>query len=568
MVIQFLTFNNNYPKTASIFDQTNGLKDSFEIVNKIKENLESINEGRQSNLLFGFELNGFTSGNITTFISDEKVLTSTALKGIIGFREVKKKYKNISETANSIYFSVKKQNDFKKQIKNEINFIEKHFPLEDFKSMVKGFNNEKTLVYINKEIERIIKPKSTIKTIEGKLEKINQIILNLEEIINAFNLTINDNLMDDIKKYNDLYSESKIDITNVSILKKWYEEKAEINKKILILEYEKHTEGSNITTKVKIFKKSLLTTVLFIKKINNQKTKIVKLYNIFINNFKDEIDDNFEFFNKTQWVKKLDKAKKSKEKYDNLKIINGEYIQNNRKLFFKLSSLKELLEEKIKEDTNLPKHMRPRVIKNLYYFRSSFKGSDYTIDLGKDNTTINSRFIGENFQEYSLETGITKQINGYHFFGLNLRYNYTSNLDNLSSKKYSLEEIDSTLTQGEFTTTQEVNALVGEFEKFNRYDINFDYIYLLDLKAKSNAEGESNFLLSINPYFRHHIIEDKKNNTTIGLGFHSFSVSKNRLLGGIFIEANDVFKVASEVSLGRRINYGLVVKYSLKDIKL
>jgi hypothetical protein len=208
--------------------------------------------------------------------------------------------------------------------------------------------------------------------------------------------------------------------------------------------------------------------------------------------------------------------------------------------------------------------------------RGTFTGSDFKYDLKNDETTIESRFVDKTFNGYSVEMGFTKNYRNYNFLGLSSSLNYANNLNALTSTTFKLEKEDTTISDGTFTRSEEIKALSGIYDTFLRYDINFDYLRLIPLKENLNSTPEdkqSHLYLSINPYLRHRIYENAntlKNNTIVGIGLHAYNSKDNKLMGGLFIQTNDLFGVHTDEgsTLGKRISFGVVAKFSFKGLKV
>ena len=79
--------------------------------------------------------------------------------------------------------------------------------------------------------------------------------------------------------------------------------------------------------------------------------------------------------------------------------------------------------------------------------------------------------------------------------------------------------------------------------------------------------------VSLNPYIRHRIYEKSdtlKNNTVLGIGLHTYSSKDNKIMGGLFIQTNDLFGVHTDEqsTLGKRISFGIIAKYAITGLKL
>lgn len=212
----------------------------------------------------------------------------------------------------------------------------------------------------------------------------------------------------------------------------------------------------------------------------------------------------------------------------------------------------------------------------LLYFKGAFTGNEFRYDLANNAQTIDGRFADKTFNGSHFELGFTYTTRQYNFLGFSAAVNYSNNMDALTPVKYKLDKTDPVITDGKFSTSEEIKALSGLYDTFLRYDLNFDFIRLLRLSDKpGDKEDKSIYYLSINPYIRHRIYENSdtlKNNTILGLGVHAYNSKDNRIMGGLFVQANDTFgvnvKVDESSSVGKRITFGVIVKFSLKGLKV
>jgi hypothetical protein len=211
---------------------------------------------------------------------------------------------------------------------------------------------------------------------------------------------------------------------------------------------------------------------------------------------------------------------------------------------------------------------------NLLYIKGTFTGAVYTYDLNNSATTIKERFVDKNFNGYTATLGYTRNFRSYNFVGCSLALNYTNNLSGLTSTTYKFETTVPQITGGEFSSSQEIIALSGVYDTFLRYDVNFDYIRLVPLKEDPGVDDkQSQIYLSINPYLRHRIYEhanDLTNNTIVGLGLHAYNSKDNKIMGGVFIQTNDLFgnHAGEDSTLGKRITFGVIAKFAFTGLKI
>ncbi|AUC14928.1 hypothetical protein BTO06_07155 [Tenacibaculum sp. SZ-18] len=248
----------------------------------------------------------------------------------------------------------------------------------------------------------------------------------------------------------------------------------------------------------------------------------------------------------------------SNDSYDKIKKYNIKEHQNNIKKNRVISDSINVLEKTYRFS-----------FKKLF-IRSGISGTNFRYDLGQDSTTVDSRFEKRNFEGWNLEVGYNIQYMQDHFFGWSYEIRKTNNLSDLKEREYTLTKVDPTVTDGTFSNSTNVKAFSGTFDSFNRHSLNFDYIWVTPIKKD---DKNSNTFLSLNPYFRHRIYDNSlkfRNNTVLGIALNVFNSEKQKIMGGISIQTNDLFGVHAkdESVLGDRISIGLVAKFSFSGIKL
>ena len=97
---------------------------------------------------------------------------------------------------------------------------------------------------------------------------------------------------------------------------------------------------------------------------------------------------------------------------------------------------------------------------------------------------------------------------------------------------------------------------------FIGFSLNVDY-------AKLVALNSSGTYLSFNTYLRQRAYsksESLKSNVVLGLGLNAINSSKGQLLGGLFLQTNDLFgnNSGQNSTLGKRISFGIVAKIAFK----
>lgn len=205
----------------------------------------------------------------------------------------------------------------------------------------------------------------------------------------------------------------------------------------------------------------------------------------------------------------------------------------------------------------------------LVYTRWSSNGLKFKEDKGQEFSSVNDRFPKATFNGWKGEIGINYH-SGDNFFGVNLSGNYTSNVGQLTEKEFTLTTEDDTIETGLLKTSTNIKAYeLDKFDEFHRYDFSFDYAYLIDIK------GSEKLYLSLNPYLRHsvfHNSKDFKNSTNLGVGLFAFNASESKVLGGAFIQGNDVFgvndKPDTDLTTFDRFSFGLVVRVAFSGIDI
>lgn len=197
------------------------------------------------------------------------------------------------------------------------------------------------------------------------------------------------------------------------------------------------------------------------------------------------------------------------------------------------------------------------------YFRGGFSLSSLKYDTENGDEDIEKRFIDKDFYGGNFDVGFNYSINNTDFFGLSYKGEYTNNIGSLESVEYKFSKIDTTITNGTLTTTQTINSLSGKYETFLRHSINFDYVRVISLGDYDKEKGD--YYLTLNAYVRQYIYsgtENYKPNTVIGLGINAFSSSRQAIMGGLFIQKNDLFNNNKDIDAFEKISIGIIAKYA------
>lgn len=307
--------------------------------------------------------------------------------------------------------------------------------------------------------------------------------------------------------------------------------------------------------------KKFISELLFTEKIDEPLYEVVKTYLLITtekklnekNKYLDSIKDGIE-------------NKKIKDRIIDPKSI--EAIQAKYSKEFK----EDLKESKV--STKKLNDISSTMIK--YYFqkvfiRSGVSGSEFKYDLGEDFTTVESRFEKRKFEGWNAELGYNLQYLDDHFFGLSYQIRRSNNLSDLNELEFTLTTKDTTITDGQFTSSTTVKAFSGKYDTFNRHSLNFDYVWVTPIK--DDDQKSTNIFLALNPYLRHRIYsgsKELKNNTVIGIALNAFNSQKQKVMAGISVQANDVFGVHAndDSTLGKRFSVGLLAKYTFSGIKV
>lgn len=208
-----------------------------------------------------------------------------------------------------------------------------------------------------------------------------------------------------------------------------------------------------------------------------------------------------------------------------------------------------------------------------FFLRGGIEGSGFRVNANVPNSSdIDERFPKQSFTGWNAELGYNWQLNKqqskhYDYIGFSYRLRYMTNMDDLDSHEFTIAQEDTTFIGGKLTTTTKVTALESTIDKFYRHSISFDYVRAIETNTQGSGQP-SNLYLVINPYIRHHIYDNRSNlnhNTVLGFGLHAYSVKKQRIMGGLFVQTNDLL---SADPLGQRISVGLIARFNFSGFDL
>jgi len=270
----------------------------------------------------------------------------------------------------------------------------------------------------------------------------------------------------------------------------------------------------------------------------------------------------------TNLNKENDKIEDNKEKEDGLKEItrlinqaDPAYTEISNSLAIMLNISKNI-DQKLSEYNDFDETLDFYRRRNLFFIRGGFNGSSFKYDSNPDAITINDRFEDVTFNGWNAEAGYNYNRR-LTYFGMSLSSSYTNNLSGLDDTTFTLKTSGDLITDGDFSTSKTITAMSGMFEKFIRTSINVDFSRVIRVNKKDSL------YLSANTYLRKRFYSNTtnlKNNTVLGVGLNAINSKSGSLLGGIFVQTNDLSGVNADIgsSLGERITFGIVAKASFK----
>ncbi len=485
-------------------------KIELELKNRFKTYNKTLNKNSKY-LSWGLDFTGESSNGVAPIFSSDKIASSASVSGLIGYRWTRNKYddKYLTEYAEAGY-GINKA--FK--IKSKVEELLKN-------KIINSANKASLLEFLN------------INNVPDK-------VLNVEYVIKQI---------------------PKIKLLTPNSLD------SEINHLASLL-----TTVNKISTELK--KKTADESSIFLA-IKNLKVLInTKKFEKLNGTFKFDKENIFE----TQWegiklkLKNTYLFKKELKKNKTVSYDGAKGIIELTNLFNKyLIGLKELEKTKLNSTSELlDKILYSK--KYLIYLRGGFTGSEFKYDLENNGTTTETRFEDRSFNGFNVELGTTIQARDFNFFGFSLGYSYRHNLDQLKNQTSALQVKDPNILNGNLVNVTEVKAMKGMYDRFNRLDLNFDYVRLFKLKENQNSEDLSYLYLSLNPYLRHRVYENAEilnNNTILGLGIYAYNSKDNKLMGGLYVQTPDFFGVHKNDKgiFDEGVNFGLIVKYNFQGLK-
>ena len=503
------------------------------LIKSWKANTDSFAKTKAHNhTIIGIDLKGSASDGISTLFSGSRVSSSASIGGLFGLRRIRRKYRE--ETSSELaraYLKTVESSELHKNIDKELNKLLKEGAInKGQKGRFTNFREEKSAIGIINAIEAYRERLTPNFLNDNKNENKGAAKKKLEQI--------NDLLLRSgiIRKLVENYNNSSGMSADLDI---------NTQQKLIATKYSEYIEKIEKSAEAK----SILGSEVFVANTYNHEQWLDVL---------SELERH-----KIRVEKELGNIESTTSDFSNLLELYNQLDKENRAGERILNNLDDIRNESYFEK------------ETLIYARAAFIGSEFLFDSLNNAPTVDERFKKINFQGYRAELGYTQRFLDNHFFGFSSAVSYSSNQSELKKATFTLQSVDNTITPGTLSSSQTIESLQGNFDRFLRFEINTDYIYFIPLLANPNAnnEGEVNvFFLGINPYLRHRFYKDAKNikpHTVAGLGVHSFSTKDNKLMGGLFVQTEDLLgtNTDSDSTFLQRINFGLIVKFAIEGFK-
>lgn len=194
----------------------------------------------------------------------------------------------------------------------------------------------------------------------------------------------------------------------------------------------------------------------------------------------------------------------------------------------------------------------------LYYLRVGIKGTEFKYDKGNAFMTLKSRFVDTSHITHKIEIGATLRSGGHLNLGFLIGNSYENNQGSLNKSVYKYVSNDLNITG--LQQTKDITAYQGNYGKFSNTYIDFDALYFLKVDTVY-------VIPSI--YFRYNISSNKtlqENNGVIGLSLNFVNLNSGKFFGGVYVQNNDLFNNMKIFDLYKKIQFGLVARFSLTTI--
>lgn len=200
--------------------------------------------------------------------------------------------------------------------------------------------------------------------------------------------------------------------------------------------------------------------------------------------------------------------------------------------------------------------------RTLGYLRGGINTTGFKMDLGNSIDEIKLRFRDTVDVNGFIELGGTIQ-SGFNFFGTSIAFTGLNTFSQLKKSDYSYTSVDTVQIEGKDTPISkktDVTAYAGNFDNYNRFSINFDYVRMIEL-------NDSKYF-SLNGYFRQNVSFDTKledHTTILGIGLHLIDGKKGKFLGGVYLQTDDLFGIEDKKTY-EILRFGLVTKFALNSL--
>lgn len=220
-------------------------------------------------------------------------------------------------------------------------------------------------------------------------------------------------------------------------------------------------------------------------------------------------------------------------------------------------------QDKVSEEIdNLDKE--PKVVsrKYLFYGKVGFDAREFKYDLGNGITEFDSRFVDTVYTTGSVILGGSARI-GRTYVGLNIGYQGIDTFSKLDEKNYSYTVVDTTISSGSLSATENVKAYSGEYDKLGRFRIHFDALY-------SKSLGKDDKYVLFGPYARFNLntkTDILENNHVLGFGSFFLNGESGKFMGGVYLQSDGFLDGNEDKQFGKNISFGLVAKFGFASAR-
>lgn len=197
------------------------------------------------------------------------------------------------------------------------------------------------------------------------------------------------------------------------------------------------------------------------------------------------------------------------------------------------------------------------------YLAGGFNSTSFTI-YNAASTEINDRFVKTYFKGGYVDFGFNYKYGRNLLFGGTIGYERASNFDKLDSREYTIRNTDEVGAQ-QSISEKKYNAYSGDFRIYNRANFRSDIL----LFSQLGSEPENRLVWNI-LYARGFITGNKlaaPSQLSLGTGLNFYKIKDGSFLGGIYVQADDVFNEQNQsTSVLNRVSFGIVAKYAFRTI--